>query len=74
MKFVEFRSLRQQSSSVAKPRRQALVEETDGAVFVEYLTLTLLVAVLCAAATATLGVPLLRLFRFQQAVVAVPIP
>lgn len=74
MNSVEFRRL-QKSSPVAKNQRlQALVHETEGAVFVEYLTLTMLVAILCAAATMTLGVPLLRLFRFQQAVVAVPIP
>ncbi len=74
MIFVEFRRLQKQVDPAAKKLGHALVSDTDGAVFVEYLTLTLLVAVLCAAATATLGVPLLRLFRFQQAVVAVPIP
>lgn len=74
MIFVEFRRLQKQANPTQKKLAHALVSDTDGAVFVEYLTLTLLVAVLCAAATATLGVPLLRLFRFQQAVVAVPIP
>ena len=74
MMFVEFRRLQKQVDPTQKKLGHALVSDTDGAVFVEYLTLTLLVAVLCAAATATLGVPLLRLFRFQQAVVAVPIP
>lgn len=53
---------------------QALANDEEGAVFVEYLTLTLLVAVLCATATLTLGDPLMRLFRFQQAVILTPLP
>ena len=65
--------LRDTSSGPSREVR-GFVHDTDGAVFVEYLTLTVMIAVGCAAATITLGDPLLRLFRFQQAVILTPIP
>jgi len=74
MSVVEFRRPNKAHDLVEQTPASALVDETDGAIFVEYLTLTVLVAILCATATLTLGAPLLRLFRFQQAVVAIPIP
>ncbi len=51
-----------------------LLHNEEGAIFVEYLTLTLMVSVTCAMATLTLGEQLLRLYRFQQIIVTVPIP
>jgi Flp pilus assembly pilin Flp len=53
---------------------RSLLAAEEGAVFVEYLTITLLVAIVCAAATLTLGDPLLRRYRMQQAVIVMPIP
>jgi Flp pilus assembly pilin Flp len=53
---------------------RGLAQETEGAVYVEYITLVTLVAIGAAAATVALGVPLLRLFRFIQMVIAVPFP
>jgi hypothetical protein len=65
--------LRDTSSGPSREARE-LITDTEGAIFVEYMTLTLMVTVLCAAATLTLGDPLMRLFRFQQAVILTPIP
>jgi len=65
--------LRDTSTGSSSNARSLLVEE-EGAVFVEYLTLTLLVAIVCAAATLTMGDQLLRRYRMQQAVIVMPIP
>jgi Flp pilus assembly pilin Flp len=51
-----------------------LAGDTEGAVFVEYVTLLTLVAIGAAAATVALGVPLLRLYRYIQMVIALPFP
>lgn len=42
--------------------------------FVEYVTLLTLVSLGFVAATLALGVPLLRLYRYIQTVIAVPFP
>jgi hypothetical protein len=65
--------LRDTSTGTPSNTRSLLVQE-EGAVFVEYLTLTLLVAVVCAAATLTMGDQLLRRYKMQQAVIVMPIP
>ena len=61
-------------SELAGRSPRALAQGTAGAIFVEYTTLLLMVTIGCAAAITTLGVPLLRLFRFQQLVMIVPFP
>ena len=61
------------TSTSSSDARSLLLEE-EGAVFVEYLTLTLLVAVICATATLTMGEQLLRRYKMQQAVIVMPIP
>ncbi len=47
---------------------------TRGVVFVEYVALLLLVTITGAAAVASLGIPLVHLFRYQQLVLSLPIP
>jgi hypothetical protein len=51
-----------------------LARDPRGAVFVEYVTLLSAVTLIAAAAILALGVPLLRLFRFAELVIASPVP
>jgi Flp pilus assembly pilin Flp len=46
----------------------------QGTVFVEYVVILTLVSIGLVLALVALGVPLLNLFLFQQAVVLLPIP
>jgi hypothetical protein len=55
-------------------RRQRLGSDVRGAVYVEYVALLTMVTLLAAAAVVALGVPLLRLFRFAEIVLASPLP
>jgi Flp pilus assembly pilin Flp len=48
--------------------------DTSGSVFVEYVVVLSLVSVGAVAALVTLGVPLLNLFLYQQAVLLLPFP
>ena len=52
----------------------ALVRSTSGAVFVEYVVVLLLVTLIAASAIVFTGIPLLRLFRLTQAMLALPFP
>lgn len=45
-----------------------------GAAFVEYITVLLLVAVIAAAATFSLGRPFVDYFRFAQLILSMPFP
>ncbi|MCA9607097.1 MAG: hypothetical protein KC619_15935 [Myxococcales bacterium] len=56
------------------PSARALVASASGVVFVEYVALLLLVTVIGAVAVVSLGVPLLKLYRFTQMVLSLPIP
>lgn len=60
----------------AKNRRDffGLLQQTQGVVFVEYVGLLVLVTVIGAVAVFGLGLPLLKLYRFAQMVLALPIP
>jgi hypothetical protein len=51
-----------------------LLSSTSGVVFVEYVALLTLVTVIGAVAVVGLGVPLLKLYRFAQMVLSLPIP
>lgn len=53
---------------------RVLAKSTKGVVFVEYVALLTLVTVTGAVAVVGLGVPLMRLYRFAQVMVALPIP
>ncbi len=56
------------------PGARALLASASGVVFVEYVALLLLVTVIGAVAVVSLGVPLLKLYRFTQMVLSLPIP
>ncbi len=62
----------------ARPRRlghlQLLHVDEDGAVYVEYLSLTVLVGLLAAAALILVGAPLLENFQATQLILAAPVP
>lgn len=53
---------------------QGLLRDTEGAVYVEYVTILLYVSIGAAAATLTLAAPLFSLYKFSQAVLIVPFP
>lgn len=51
-----------------------LIDDVGGAVYVEYVALLTLVTLIGAGAVAALGLPLLRMFRFAEIVIALPVP
>ena len=51
-----------------------LVAQTGGVVFTEYVALLLLVTVVGAVAVVGLGIPLLKLYRYAQMILSLPIP
>lgn len=51
-----------------------MVRDSRGSAYVEYLTLLAVVTLAGAAAIAALGLPLLRLFRYAELLIALPIP
>lgn len=61
-------------STTTKPSAKALAASTSGVVFTEYVALLLLVTVIGAVSVVSLGVPLLKLYRFTQMVLSLPIP
>ena len=61
-------------SATTRPSAKALVASASGVVFVEYVALLLLVTVIGAVSVVSLGVPLLKLYRFTQMVLSLPIP
>lgn len=56
------------------PNARTLMSSSSGVVFVEYVALLLLVTVIGSVAVVSLGVPLLKLYRFTQMVLSLPIP
>lgn len=52
----------------------SLLEDERGAVFVEYITLTLLVTIGAAGAIAALGIPLARLYSWGVSWILFPLP
>ena len=51
-----------------------LLSEEDGAVYVEYISITLLVGILASAALMLVGVPILENFQNTQTFLLSPIP
>ena len=51
-----------------------LLSDRRGAAYVEYLALLTLVTLIGSAATAALGLPLLRMFRYAETLIVLPIP
>jgi hypothetical protein len=62
------------TSDKHRPSPNALARSVEGVVFVEYVALLTLVTVIGAVAVVGLGVPLLKLYRFAQMVLSLPIP
>ena len=65
---------RPRSPGRAPQRQPSLLDDESGAVYVEYVALTLLVAFGAAAAIVAVGVPLLESFRMTQAFIGAPVP
>lgn len=61
-------------SQKGSPSAKTLMSSTSGVVFVEYVALLLLVTVIGAVAVVGLGVPLLKLYRFAQMILSLPVP
>lgn len=57
-----------------KPSAKVLATSKSGVVFVEYVALLTLVTVIGAMAVVGLGIPLLKLYRFTQMVLSLPVP
>lgn len=57
-----------------EPDVYELLADESGAVFVEYITLTITVSLIGAIAVAGLGLPLLRLFLTLEAFILFPAP
>ena len=55
-------------------KSESLSSDTRGSVTVEYTVLLVLVAMTCAAATITLGAPLVRMFATYQTWLLLPFP
>jgi hypothetical protein len=51
-----------------------LAYPTEGSIFVEYTTLLMLVTLGAAAATVSIGVPLVQYYRYVQMIIVVPFP
>lgn len=56
------------------PSAKVLATSRSGVVFVEYVALLLLVTVIGAVSVVGLGVPLLKLYRFAQMILSLPVP
>lgn len=52
----------------------SLLDDEEGAVYVEYISLIILVSIGAAAAIVAVGVPLLESFRMTQAFLGAPVP
>ncbi len=52
----------------------ARLRGTGGVVFVEYVALLSLVTVIGAGAVLALGIPLMKLFHYQELMLSLPIP
>ena len=55
-------------------RRRDLLSEEDGAIYVEYISITILVGLLASLALILVGVPLLQNFQNTQLFLLSPLP
>ena len=60
--------------SPSEPARLRCVSPGDGAVYVEYVSITLLIGVIVSAALILVGVPLLNDFQNTQLFIISPVP
>ncbi len=71
------RPLLNNASHTMVPGRDTLrriVDDTSGAAFVEYVAILLLVSVISAAATYSLGQPFVQYFKFAETILGIPFP
>lgn len=61
-------------SKTSEPSAKKLLRSASGVVFVEYVALMTLVTLIGAISTFTLGVPLLKMYRFAQMIISLPMP
>ena len=62
-------------TSPSTPRtRPSLLADERGVMYVEYLTIAIMVTILAAAAIVSLGVPMLRMFDWGHSWVVLPFP
>lgn len=54
--------------------RPSLATDSRGAIFAEYVILVALVTLLGALTTYGIGLPMLRMFRFTQLLLGLPVP
>lgn len=69
-----FKSLKPLRVSWPADRQHGLLADEGGAVYVEHIVLTLLVAIGFSAAVIAIGVPMLESFRMTQIFLALPLP
>ncbi|MBT8492176.1 MAG: hypothetical protein KJO07_03880 [Deltaproteobacteria bacterium] len=55
-------------------QNQDRTEPEKGAISVEYIALLSLVTLIGAASVVGLGIPLLKLFRYAETIIALPMP
>jgi len=65
---------RMERHTTTTPAKKSLLSDESGVAMVEYVTLLCLVTLIGAVAVASLGVPLIQLFRFAQTILALPLP
>lgn len=66
---------RLRAQRVARERTlRTLAGDERGAVYVEYVTLLVLVSIGMAVATLSLGLPLWKLYKYAQMILAAPFP
>jgi hypothetical protein len=57
-----------------KHNHRDLLTDTSGAAFVEYVVVLMVVTLIAAVATFSLGRPFVDYYRFAQTILAVPFP
>jgi Flp pilus assembly pilin Flp len=63
-----------QPATVRPTPPPGLLRDEGGAVYVEYIVLTLFVGIGFSAAVMAIGVPMLEMFRMTQVFLAAPLP
>lgn len=57
-----------------RARVRQLIKDTSGTVYVEYVTLLVLVSLVLSASIAAVGAPMVNTYRYSQYVLAAPLP
>jgi heme/copper-type cytochrome/quinol oxidase subunit 2 len=67
-------AIRRKSPKVRNPDLDGFVEQEEGAVYLEYITIVITMGIVIALAVISLGVPLLNTFRMTQVFLGAPVP